>query len=150
MGHDGTGILVEVFFYGEREPDGPTTVTITTPSEAATTFVLERLAPGHYQGAYATTLPGDYTLDVALASGEHLGPLGYSLPALRPREAPQPQPNLALLETLATATGGSLSPDLTSLTAPLGRPEQYPLLPILIPFAMAIYFIELVVRRLTA
>jgi uncharacterized membrane protein len=150
VGHDGTGILVEVFFYGEREPDGPTTVTITTPSEAATTFVLERLAPGHYQGAYATTLPGDYTLDVALASGEHLGPLGYSLPALRPREAPQPQPNLALLETLATATGGSLSPDLTSLTAPLGRPAHRPLLPILIPLAMAIYFIELVVRRLTA
>jgi hypothetical protein len=54
------------------------------------------------------------------------------------------------LETLATATGGSLSPDLTSLAAPLGQPEQRPLLPILIPLAMAIYFIEIVVRRLTA
>ena len=150
VGHDETGMLVEVFFYGAQEPDGPTTVTITAPSGAATTFALERLAPGHYQGVYATTTPGDYTLDVALASGQRLGPLGYSLPALRPREAPQPQPNLALLETLATATGGSLSPDLTSLTTPLGQPEHRPLLPILIPLAMAIYFIELIVRRLTA
>ena len=150
MGRDETGILVEVFFYGAREPAGPTTVTITAPSDVATTFTLERLAAGHYQGVYATTLSGNYTLDVALASGEHLGPLGYSLPPLGPREATQPQPNLALLGTLATATGGSLSPDLTRLTAPLGQPEQRPLLPILIPLAMAIYFIEIVVRRLTA
>jgi hypothetical protein len=143
-------MLVEVFFYGAREPDGPTTVTITAPSDAATTFALERLAAGHYQGVYATTIPGNYTLDVALASGEHLGPLGYSLPPLRPREAPQPEPNLPLLETLATATGGSLSPDLSNLTAPLGQPGQRPMLPILIPLAMVIYFVEIVVRRFIA
>jgi hypothetical protein len=108
---------------------------------------LERLAPGHYQGGYPATMPGDYRVEVILPTGEKLGPLGYTLPPRHSVETPQPQANLPLLETLARATGGSVSPEVATLIQPTGPPEQRPLLPYLIPLAMALYFVELLVRR---
>ena len=98
---------------------------------------------------YTNTQPGDYLVELSLPSGETLGPLGYTLPVLRQKgEVPQPQPNRALLETLAQTTGGSLNPDISSLMQPLSEPEQQPFLPYLIPLAMGIYLLELLVRRL--
>jgi hypothetical protein len=96
---------------------------------------------------YATTTAGDYRVEVTLPSDEKLEPLGYTLPPRRTVETPQPQPNLSLLETLARATGGSVSPEVATLVQPAGPAEQQPLLPYLIPLAMALYFIELLVRR---
>jgi hypothetical protein len=96
---------------------------------------------------YATTRAGDYRVEITLPAGEKLGPLGYTLPPRRAVETPQPQPNVPLLEDLARATGGSVSPDATALVQPAGPPEQRPLLPYLIPLAMTLYFIELLVRR---
>ena len=152
VGHTETGLLVEVFFYGPKESDQPgatLTATLTAPGGLTTRLLFERLAPGHYQGKHDTRLPGDYTLDVVLPGGERLGPFGYTLPRLRPREAPQPRPNLRLLETLAGATGGVLNPELATLSPPLGPAAQQPLWPYLIPLAMTLYLMELVIRRLT-
>ena len=152
VGHTETGLLVEVFSYGTKEAGqlGATvTAALTAPDGMTTRLIFERLAPGHYQGKHDTRLPGDYTLDVTLPSGEQLGPFGYTLPRLRPREAPQPQPNLGLLETLAGVTGGVLNPDLATLSPPLGPAEQLPLWPYLIPLAMTLYLVEIMMRRLT-
>jgi hypothetical protein len=110
---------------------------------------LERIAPGHYQGLYATTVPGDYRVEVTLPTDEKLGPLGYTLPPRNSTEIPQSQPNLPLLEILARATGGRVNPDVASIAQPLGPPEQRPLLPYFIPLAMALYFVELLVRRMS-
>ncbi len=150
VGQDETGLLVEAFFYGTKEPaqaDATLTARLTTPDGATTRLLFERLAPGHYQGKYDTRTSGDYSLEGTLPSGERFGPLGYTLPRLRPRETPQPQPNLRLFETLAEATGGALDPELASLSPPLGPAEQLPLWPYLIPLAMALYLVELVIRR---
>jgi hypothetical protein len=117
------------------------------PSGSDATFPLDRLAPGHYQGVYMTTIPGDYRVEVSLPTGEKLGPLGYTMPPRHSGETPQPQANLPLLEILARATGGSMSPEVTTLVQPTGLPEQRPLLPYLIPLAMALYFVELLMRR---
>ncbi len=154
LGHDERGLLVDVFSYGAREEGRTASVRISGPTTNGstareTTFSLERLAPGHYQGAYDTTKTGDYRVEVTLPSGEKLGPLGYTLPPRRPVETPQPQANLPLLDTLAHATGGSLSPDVTTVVHPVGPPEPRPLLPYLIPLAMGLYFLELLVRRMT-
>ena len=151
VGHNETGLLVEAFFYGTQESaqtDATLTATLTTPDGLTTRLLFERLAPGHYQGQYDTRTSGDYSLEGTLPGGERFGPLGYTLPRLRPREAPQPQPNLRLFETLAEATGGALNPELASLSPPLGPAEQLPLWPYLIPLAMALYLAELIVRRL--
>lgn len=153
LGHDERGLLIDVFSYGAKEEGRTASAQVSgpTPNGAAgreITVPLERLAPGHYQGAYAATQAGDYRVEVMLPSGEKLGPLGYTLPPQRPLEAPQPQPNLALLETIARTTGGSLSPDVATVAQPIGPPEPQPLLPYLIPLAMAFYFVELLVRRI--
>jgi hypothetical protein len=70
------------------------------------------------------------------------------MPPPRVGEEPQPQANAPLLQALASATGGSINPDVSTLVLPTGPPEQQPLLPYLIPLAMAVYFLELIVRRL--
>lgn len=152
LGHDERGLLIDLFSYGASEAGRAAFARVSAlrhegSGEGDGTFPLERLAPGHYQGTYATTRAGDYRVEVTLPSGEKLGPLGYTLPPLRPREIPQPHTNLPLLEALAEATGGSLSPEVTTLVHPVGPPEQFPLLPYLIPLAMALYFVELLVRR---
>ena len=152
VGHNETGLLVDAFFYGTpaaAQTDAPT-ATLTRPDGTRSRLLFERLAPGHYQGQYATRTAGDYTLAGSLPGGERFGPLGYTLPRLRPREAPQPQPNLRLFETLAEATGGSLKPALSSLSRLLGPAEQLPLWPYLIPLAMLFYLGELILRSLTA
>ena len=153
VGHTETGLLVEAFFYGTKEagqPDATLTATLTAPDGATSRLLFERLAPGHYQGAYATRMAGDYTLEGILPSGEQFGPLGYTLPRLQPREAPQPQPNLRLFETLVEATGGGLNSELATLSRPLGPAERLPLWPYLIPLAMALYLVELIGRSLTS
>lgn len=147
LGHNETGLLIDLFSYGTSEEGRAASAKVSGPAASAGSFPLERLAPGHYQGVFATTTAGDYRVEVTLPSGEKLGPLGYTLPPRRAVETPQPQPNLPLLETLAQATGGSISPDVDALVQPVGPPEQQPLLPYLIPLAMAIYFVELLVRR---
>jgi hypothetical protein len=74
--------------------------------------------------------------------------LGYTLPRQNAAEVPQPQPNVPLLEALADATGGAINPDVASLVLPVAAPEQHSLLPYLIPLAMAVYFLELLMRRM--
>lgn len=147
LGHDERGLLIDLFSYGTREEGRAAAATVSGPTEGMASFPLERLAPGHYQGVYAASTAGDYRIAVTLPSGKKLGPLGYTLPPRRFSETPQPQPNLPLLETLARATGGRVSPDVTALVHPTGPPAQRSLLPYLIPAAMALYFLELLVRR---
>ncbi len=153
VGHTETGLLVEAFFYGTKESaqaDATLTATLTAPDGMASRLLFERVAPGHYQGKYDTRMSGDYSLEGTLPSGERFGPLGYTLPRLRPRETPQPQPNIRLFETLVEATGGALNPELSTLSPPLGPAAQLPLWPYLIPLAMTFYLVELIVRSLTA
>ena len=168
VGHNETGLLIEAFFYGTKEAaqaDATLTATLTAPDGMTTRLLFERLAPGHYQGKYDTRTSGDYSLEGTLPSGERFGPLGYTLPRLRPRETPQSQPNLRLFETLVEATGGVLNPELATLSPPqrvnvssntqayaghvysFGPAEQLLLWPYLIPLAMALYLVELMIRQ---
>jgi uncharacterized membrane protein len=149
LGHNEDGLVIDVFSYGSQEKGRSAVASIRRATGVAVSLPLDRLAPGHYQGMYTNTQPGDYRVEITLPSGETLGPLGYTLPALRQKgEVPQPQPNMALLETLAQTTGGSVNPDVDSLLQPVSEPEQQPFLPYLIPLAMGLYLLELLVRRM--
>jgi Ca-activated chloride channel homolog len=148
LGHTNNGLVVDVFSYGASEEGRSAFARINGPGSADASLALQRLAPGHYQGVYQTTKVGDYRVDVTLPSGENLGPLGYTLPSQNAAEIPQPQPNTPLLEALASATGGAINPEPASLVLPVAEPEQHSLLPYLIPLAMAVYFLELLMRRM--
>lgn len=149
LGHNDNGLVIDVFSYGTSEDGKTAFARINGPSSADTSLALQRLAPGHYQGVYQTSKTGDYRVDVTLPTGENLGPLGYTLPRQNNiAEVPQPQPNTLFLEALATATGGAINPDPTTLVLPVAAPEQHSLLPYLIPLAMAVYFLELLMRRM--
>lgn len=148
LGHSEAGLMVDLFSYGDSEEGRAASARVQGPDGTSAALSLQRLAPGHYQGIYRTTKAGDYRVEVTPPAGERLGPFGYTLPPPQIAEVPQPQPNLRLLEALARATGGALNPDVSSLVQPVAPPEQNPLLPYLIPLAMALYFFELLVRRL--
>jgi len=148
LGHNDDGLVIDVFSYGTSEDGKTAFARINGPGDANASLALRRLAPGHYQGVYQTTKAGDYRVDVTLPTGENLGPLGYTLPRQNAAEVPQPQPNVPLLEALADATGGAINPDVASLVLPVAPPEQHSLLPYLIPLAMAVYFLELLMRRM--
>lgn len=153
LGHDERGLLIDVFSSGMREEGRTAVARVSGPTrhgveERETTVSLERLAPGHYQGAYTAARAGDYRIEIILPSGDTLGPFGYTLPPQRPLETPQPRPNLTLLETLARMTNGSLAPDVARIAQPVSPPEPRPLLPYLIPLAMALYLLELLARRM--
>jgi uncharacterized membrane protein len=149
LGHNDAGLVIDVFSFGLSEEGRTASAKINGPGNNDGTLSLERLAPGHYQGTFANPQAGDYRIDVTVPSGEKIGPLGYTIPPRRTGEASQPQPNLPLLEALASATGGSVNPNPATLVQPTSPPEQQPLLPYLLPLAMALYFLELIVRRLT-
>jgi hypothetical protein len=149
LGHSDAGLVVDLFSYGTSEEGRAASARVQEPGGESASLSLQRLAPGHYQGTYRTTKAGDYQVEVTSPSGERLGPFGYTLPPPHIAEVPQPQPNLPLLEALARATDGALNPDVSSLVQPVAPPEQNPLLSYLIPLAMALYFLELLVRRAT-
>ena len=148
LGHTEDGLVIDTFSYGPSEEGRSAFARVSGPGGSDTSLALQRLAPGHYQGVYRTTRVGDYRINVILPNGENLGPLGYTLPPQTVAEVPQPQANTPLLEALATATGGAINPEPTTLVLPAAAPEQHSLLPYLIPLAMALYFLELLIRRM--
>ena len=148
LGHTNDGLVIDAFSYGTSEEGRSAFARVSGPGSADASLALQRLAPGHYQGVYQTTKVGDYRVEVTLPTGENLGPLGYTLPPQSVAEVPQPQPNTPLLEALAAATGGAINPDPTSLVLPVTAPEPHSLLSYLIPLAMAVYFLELLMRRM--
>ena len=151
IGHDETGLIVEAFYHGEDAPPaGAPTATVRGPDGHAGNVVLEPLAPGHYRGVHTPAAPGDYTLSVALPTGERRGPLGYTIPARQRSEIPRPQTNLALLDALATGTGGRLNPDPATLRPVAGPLRRTPLLPALLGVALVVYVLEIFLRQRAA
>lgn len=150
-GHGETGLIVEAFYHGEAAPPaGAPTATVRGPDGRTDDVLLEPLAPGHYRGVHVSAAPGDYTLSVALPTGERRGPLGYTIPARQRSEAPQPQANLALLDALAAGTGGRLNPDPATLRPVAGPLRRTPLLPFLLGVALAVYVLEIFLRQRAA
>ena len=149
LGHTKQGLVIDLFSHASQEHGRSASADLHLPGGTSHSLSLDRLAPGHYQAVYANPQPGDYRVELDLPSGDTLGPLGYTLPAPNPAgEVPQPEPNLALLESLAHTTGGSLNPDPDSVVHTPGPPQARPLLPYLLPLAVGLYLLELVIRRL--
>ncbi len=124
---------------------------ISGPIAAATEIPLERVAAGHYRGSFVTRVPGDYRIELRTPRGSVTeAPLGYTIARSATIEKPRREPNWPLLEEIARATGGEVNP-LGDQVKPAPAPEgKAPLAPFLLPAAMAVFLLELIVRRLRA
>ena len=135
----------------DEDPAGAVAAKISTPDGRTTETALERAAPGHYRGSFATRVPGDYRVEIRGARGSITEtPLGFTIPSSATGEVPRREPNWSLLETLARETGGEVNPQPDHVE-PAPTPEaRKPLAPLLLPIALVLFLSELIVRRLRA
>ena len=128
------------------------TATVTRPDGTHAATALGEEAPGELAGAIDAPEPGTYYIEVksADAKAPPLPPLAYTVSPAVSAEVPRPAPNYALLEYLASATGGRLNPALSDveITRPtIERRES--LDAYLVVTAMILLIGEALVRRLT-
>jgi Ca-activated chloride channel homolog len=130
----------------------PVTATVTAPDGGKYSIGLSREAPGELSGSIEAPQAGTYNLNLASRhpADQSFPPLAYTVSPAVYAEVPRPAPNYALLEHLATATGGKLnpSPDQINLSRP--KFEQVTSLsPWLMLCGMVLLIAEVLVRRLT-
>ncbi len=132
----------------DQDPAGAVSAKVSSPDGRTAELPLERVAPGHYRGSLATRVAGDYRVDVRAGRGSVTeSPLGYTVPSAATVERPRREPNWTLLEEIARTTGGEVNatPDrIKAVPTPEGKE---PLAPLLLPAAIAIFLLELIVRR---
>jgi hypothetical protein len=74
-------------------------------------------------------------------------PLGFTIPPSVSGERPRRDPNWALLETLASRTGGRSNPERAEVPAAPAPTRTEPLAPLLLGAATAVFLAELIARR---
>ena len=133
----------------DQDPAGAVSAKISSPDGRTEELPLERVAPGHYRGSFATRVAGDYRIDIRAARGSATeSPLGYTIPKSATAERPRREPNWQLLEEIARSTGGEVNPPLDRIKPAPTPEEKVPLAPFLLPAAMGVFLLELVMRRL--
>ncbi|MGH7864803.1 MAG: VWA domain-containing protein [Candidatus Binataceae bacterium] len=154
LGHQNGHLKIKLTDYAERPTASSHLViaTVTRPDGARIDAVLSENVPGEFNGSFEALDAGTYRIEVKGRTGRmKLPPLAYTVsPAVR-AEVPRPAPNYALLEQLASATGGRLNPSPadTALTRPLVE-RRTSFSAYLIVLAMLLLIGEALVRRITA
>jgi Ca-activated chloride channel homolog len=129
------------------------TATVTRPDGTRAMTALGEEAPGELAGSIDAPEPGTYYIEMKSADSKArpLPPLAYTVSPAVTAELPRTEPNYALLEQLAAATGGRLNPSTSDLeiTRPsIARHES--LDAYLVVTAMLLLIGEALMRRLTA
>jgi len=152
--HDGR-IRIQLTDYAKRPTLGGRLVTavVTRPDGSKVEAVLSHEVQGELSGAIDAPDPGTYDIQVKSAGSKTrpLPPLAYTVSPAVKAEIPRPRPNYALLEQLASATGGRLNPAPSEVI--LGRPtvkHRTSLDLYVVAAAMILLIGEALVRRLTA
>jgi uncharacterized membrane protein len=154
LGYQNGHLKIKLTDYAERPTASSHLViaTVTRPDGARVDTVLTENVPGEFNGSIEAAEPGTYRIEVKGQTGRmKLPPLAYTVsPAVR-AEVPRPAPNYALLEQLATATGGRLNPSPAdiALTRPMVE-RRTSFSAYLIVAAMLLLIGEALVRRITA
>src|ERR1019366_8338638 len=145
---------VKLTDYSDRPGFGShlVTATVTRPDGSRTQTALGEEAPGELAGAINAPEPGTYYLEIKSADSKAppLPPLAYTVSPAVTAELPRPEPNYALLEQLASATGGRLNPSTSDVE--IARPileRREALDAYLVVTAMILLIGEALVRRLT-
>jgi uncharacterized membrane protein len=130
----------------------PVIAIVTAPDGAKYSIALSREAPGELSGSIEAPRAGTYNIELTSRHGAERSfpPLAYTVRPAVYAEVPRPEPNYALLESLAAATGGRLNPALGQIS--LSRPkfeQTTSLSPWLMLCGMVLVIAEALVRRLT-
>jgi hypothetical protein len=122
---------------------------VETPDGTEASLRLQQVAPGRYEAPLPATHEGAYTVGLALRKGEqHLQASTGWTRSYSPEWAQQP--NRALLERIATTTGGQVLRSAGDLTGVLGNAPARPTQawwPWLVGAAAILWPGELVLRR---
>jgi len=155
LGYQAGRIRVKLTDYSDSPGFGAhlVTATVTRPDGSRIQTALGEEAPGELAGAIDAPAPGTYYIEVKSTDSKAtpLPPLAYTVSPSVTAELPRPEPNYALLESLASGTGGRLNPSTSDveITRPtLERRES--LDAYLVITAMILLIGEALVRRLTA
>jgi uncharacterized membrane protein len=127
---------------------------VQRPDGSTAQMTLSQDAPGEVSGSIDAARPGVYGIALRSGAGDKkvtFPPMAYSVSPVVLAELPRPYPNYALLERLASVTGGRLNPSVgeVSLSRPtLERRVSGRL--VLLVAAMVLLVAEAFARRLTA
>jgi uncharacterized membrane protein len=155
LGYQSGRLRIKLTDYaGDTAPAGRViNAVVTRPDTVRTETVLTEDVPGELSGSIQAHEPGTYKVEIRtpLAKGEKFPPLAYTLNTSVNAELPRPEPNFALLEKIASATGGRLNPNVSEVAS--ARPvieRRESLNPFFIAAAMVLLILEALVRRLNA
>lgn len=131
------------------DPAEPLSARVTAPGGLLSEIPMARIAPGHYRAAFPTREPGNFRIELRGPRGPITRPpLGYTVTSAINAERPRPEPDWALLDEIARATGGKVDPKPGEIAAVHGTAETIPLAPQLLPAAVFLFIADLVTRRL--
>ena len=139
-----------------------TELTILDPGAGSQPLTLAQTAPGRYQASFPTEKKGAYHLHLVqkTAGGTLLHQQSRGLTVGYPEELRLRSTNKALLQELATATGGRFQPSVAELLAPqvasgsAGDPplrtasRPVPLWPWLVALAAILFVLDVALRRI--
>jgi Ca-activated chloride channel family protein len=154
LGYQAGRLRVKLTDYSDSAGFGSHLVTamVTHPDGSHTQTALGEEAPGELAGAIDAATPGTYYIEVKSTDSKAtpLPPLAYTVSGAVTAELPRPEPNYAILEQLASATGGRLNPSYSDveITRPTVERRQS-LDAYLVVVAMILLIGEALLRRLT-
>jgi uncharacterized protein YegL len=152
VGLSGNRLFLDLFVYEDVAPDSQFRFSTISGKKIKLEGSLPKLAPGHYQAVLPLSAAADYRIELTEERrGRSIAypSIGYSLPYDLSSEFPRPDYNLALLNTLAEATGGEINPGLLGPVGNQSVTNSYQTLrqPLII-WAAALFLLEIALRKL--
>jgi len=131
---------------------GVVTATVIRPDGSRIVTTLSEEVPGELYGSFDAPHPGTYNITLRTAAGGNITfpRLAYTVSPAVNAEVPRSSPNYALLEQLASATGGRLN--LPASQVGLSRAEHQERQTMAFPLILAAMLLligEALIRRLT-
>jgi hypothetical protein len=124
------------------------TLRAETASGAAATVTARQVAPGRY--AATLTAGARQPVTVTLLEGDGLPSTSVVVPFDPAAEYRFRPADEALLESLASMTGGSMRPDAAALSRGIGAQPatRHALWPLFVSLALALWFVDIALRRI--
>ncbi|WP_298819748.1 VWA domain-containing protein [Chloroflexus sp.] len=147
---DGTSLVVEAQTAGGRPINlAQVSARVTLPDGSEQSFSLAQTAPGRYERELVLTDTGPYEIDVSLFAGSQTlqRSIGYAQPPSAEYALTDPAQGEALLQQIATITGGTMEPVLPETPPPPPTLVSASLWPLLVGIALALWLVEIGLRR---
>ena len=127
--------------------DGPVSAAVTTPNGDVVPLSFSKISSGHYQARIPQPAPGTYKAKISLLDAT-LPEVAWEVSSETVGERPHSEPHRALLEQIASLTGGKVDPVASDLTTSKAEAAQgEPLAHLFSILALALFFAEVLTRE---